>query len=331
MRKTLLSWTSILFSLVPGTRVFGGPEKPTVAVFDFTVDQTIAGRIVINIGNDAGGATTVSEPRTSLLTDRLIMALVKSGKVSVVERSRFSLLRDETELSRAGLTDPNKSVELGKLLGADYFLLGSLSTLDEKVSYEKLPYDIGLRRTMELRVGADIRIVETKTGKILSAGSQKAELSKAENNPPDSGSGIPLEFRRAGYDELVRKLVASTVDTLFPIKVASYSENVVYLNRGGLEPGTKYRIVKVGNVIRDPDTGGVLTQAETNIAIVVITEASDKVSKGEVTEWFAGQRAIPPGILCRLVLPKEGATLDRSKSGKETPTKASASTVKSEN
>jgi len=332
MKKTLLSWMSILFSLVPVTHVFGTPEKPTVAVFDFKVSQTVEGKIVISTGSDTGGGVTIaSEPHTSVLTDKLITALVKSGKVSVVERTKFWLLKNETELSRVGLTDPNRSVEFGKLLGADYFLLGSLSTLDGKVSYEKLPYDIGLRRTAQLIVGADIRIVETKTGKILSADSQKVTLTKAENNPSDSGGGIPLEFQREGYDELVRRLVASTIDTLFPIKVASFSESIVYLNRGGLEPGAKYRIVKVGDVVRDPDTGSILAQAETTIAIVVITEGFDKVSKGNVTDWLADQRAISPGSVCRLVLPNEASTLNRSKSGKETLSNASASTGKSEN
>jgi len=286
----------------------GATGKPTIAVFDFTVSPTVTGEIVIDTGGGASRVVTVgTEYQTSLLTDKFITSLTKSQKVSVVERKKLASLTDEVQLSQAGLTDPGKSVEFGKLLGADYFLYGSLSMLDGRMGYEALPYNMGQRRTMQLIVGADLRIVETKTGKILAARGERAKWVKVEVNPSNAGNTIPVEVQQEAYEELVRRLVASTIDTLFPIKVAAFSEDVIYLNRGDLDPGAKYEIFKLGDVIRDPDTQEVLGQTETKLAAVLILEGLGKLSKAQVTQWFIGDKTIPEGSVCRLALPKEEA------------------------
>ncbi len=311
MKNMAITSIAVMLGLVPCA--FGAAGKPTIAVFDFTVSPTITGEVVVVTGS--GGSRVASfgaEYQTSLLTDKFVTALTKSQKVSVVERNKLASLSEEVQLSQAGLTDPSKSVEFGKLLGADYFLFGSLSMIEGRISYETLPYSMGQRRTVQLVVGADLRIVETETGKILAAKGQRAKRVEAEVNSSNSDNAIPVEFQHETYDELVRRLVASTIDTLFPIKIASFSEGVAYLNRGDLEPGAKYEIVKLGDIIRDPDTGEVLGQTESRVALAVVTQGLGRLSKAEVTEWFVSDKSIPDGALCRLLLPSEDAISDGS-------------------
>jgi curli biogenesis system outer membrane secretion channel CsgG len=296
------------FALLGLTNLTLAAEKPTIAVFDFTVSETVTGEIRVETSGDTGRVSRVTvkkEYTTSLLTDKLVTALTNSKKVSVVERKKLDSLRQETQLTQAGLTDPKKSVEFGKLLGADYFLLGSLSMLDGKVAFEMLPYNLGQQKITELLVGADIRIVDTETGKIIAAKSEKVKQTKRETNPTTGGNNISVEFQHEVYDELVRRLVARVMDTLFPIKVAYFSNGLAYLNRGGLEEGTQYEIVSLGETIRDPDSGEIIGQAETKLAIVKVTRGTEKMSTAEVLQWFTTEKNIPEGSLCRLVLPGE--------------------------
>jgi len=304
--KPLYLYLIVLFGLISSTTYGERTGKPTLAVFDFTVSQTVTGEISVQTSGGASRIINVGvEYQTSLLNDKFVTALAKTQKVSVVERKKLASLREETQLTQAGLTDPNKSVEFGKLLGADYFLFGTLSMLDGKMSYATLPYNLGVQRLIDFLVGADIRIVETKTGKIIAAKSQKVKKTKKEANPLDSDNTIPVEFQHEAYDDLVQRLVATTIDTLFPIKVANYSDNVAYLNRPNLEPGKRYEVVRLGEVIRDPDTGEVLGQVETKVAIVKVLRGMEKFSTAEVVEWFTPEKTIPQGSLCRTLLPSD--------------------------
>ena len=103
----------------------------------------------------------------------------------------------------------------------------------------------------------------------------------------------------------MKRLVARVIDTLFPIKVAYFSNNIVYMNRGGLEEGTEYEVLILGEVIRDPDSGEILGQAEAKLAIVKVTKGLEKLSQAEIVESFTTDKNIPSGSLCRLLLPGE--------------------------
>jgi hypothetical protein len=168
---------------------------------------------------------------------------------------------------------------------------------------------LGQKRTTRLAIGADIRIVETKTGQVLAARSQKVKRLRTETAYTEADAGLLVDFQHEVCDELVQRLVADAIDTLFPIKVAMVSKNTVYLNRADLVPGTKYEVVKLGDIrIHDPDTGEDLGQTEVRLATITVTQGLDKSSKAEVSKWFVEDKDIPKGSLCRLVLPEADGT-----------------------
>jgi len=280
-------------------------SKATIVVFDFSVGETVSGKVVVRSGPRSSRVNALNDYQTSLLTDKLVTALVASKKVSVVERKKLDSMMEEMNLTQADLTDPKKSVTFGKLLASDYLMHGSLSMLDGKVSHEALPYNMGKQRITELLVGADIRIVETETGKIICAKSEKVKKIIRENNPTGRTNSIPVEFQHELYDELVKRLVARVIDTLFPIKVAYFSNDVVYMNRGHLKEGERYEVLILGEVIRDPDSGEVLGQAENKLAIVEVTRGLEKLSQAKIVKWFGTEQQIPSGSVCRVLLPDE--------------------------
>ncbi len=282
--------------------------RPTVAVFDFALGGTVVREVTAGVLIERGRRASLRVERTAetnLLTSKLITALAKSEKVQVVEREKMAVIMGELELTEAGLTDPERSVEAGKLLGADYLVFGSVNLLDPEVEFKQLPYDAGTQRIMRLTVAADIRVVEAETGRIVTAETKKARGTSKELNPRERSRELPAEFQHEVYDKLVEQLVDSVLDALFPIKVAAFSEDVAYLNRGGLEPGALYLVVEPGEIIVDPDTGEILGQTETRIATLRVTEGLQKLSKAEVTSWEAGQTTIAKGAVCRRIRPQE--------------------------
>lgn len=62
----------------------------------------------------------------SIISERIMMALIKTGKVEVVERSALDKVIAELKLENSGVVDLAFSKELGRVLGASYILSGTL-------------------------------------------------------------------------------------------------------------------------------------------------------------------------------------------------------------
>jgi len=88
------------------------PAIPTLAIIDFT--------------NGRGAPSDEGRKLAELLSAELSA----QGGVALLERSHFAEIMEEHGLSSSHLSSPEKAVELGKLLGADYVLSGRLYTLD---------------------------------------------------------------------------------------------------------------------------------------------------------------------------------------------------------
>lgn len=84
---------------------------PRIAVLDFSNGTPV-------------GAARV-EPLRRALGATLAGALVRSGRVRVIERSRLSALLAEQDLARSGRIEDATAARLGKLLGVDFLFLGA--------------------------------------------------------------------------------------------------------------------------------------------------------------------------------------------------------------
>src|SRR3954449_8668746 len=90
----------------------GGGEKPRIAVLEFKNKAD-------NQWWYHGGAEAAQ--------DVFVTELVKSGKFRVVEREQLEALMKEKNLSLSGDVDPKTAVRIGKLLGVNYLLTGSVT------------------------------------------------------------------------------------------------------------------------------------------------------------------------------------------------------------
>ncbi|MFQ5589242.1 MAG: CsgG/HfaB family protein [Nitrospiria bacterium] len=95
------------------------------------------------------------------VADRITEKLAGASGISLVDRDSIEKLLDELSLSSQGLTQAEGRLQLGKLLGAHYLLMGEFSEV------------VGTLRL-------DARVVEVQTGTIVSSNSVDGAVSKRQ-------------------------------------------------------------------------------------------------------------------------------------------------------
>lgn len=82
--------------------------------------------------------------------------IVQTGRFDSLERTQLQKLLDEIKLDHTALVDPATAAQYGKLVGAQYLVLGTVTGLAKKGN--------------ELIAHLSLRMVEVETGRIFLAG-----------------------------------------------------------------------------------------------------------------------------------------------------------------
>jgi hypothetical protein len=149
------------------------------------------------------------------ISDFVTTALVKSGRIELVEREKIDRVLDEQRFRLTGaVDDASKAAEVGKLLGAEAVVFGGVSNATQQTT-DKFAYD--LVRT-EVRI--DARAVDTTTGRILLAesgqGASEAKIIRSADGTLISGlKDAREEYRKASEDAAAT--VARRFARLFPL------------------------------------------------------------------------------------------------------------------
>lgn len=289
---------SLLFSLSTSGAFAEESRKATIAVFDFGLEDAVTRRIS-ETSEHRDRATATVRYETSLLRDRFVTALTRMDNITVVERGKLAQIMEEAQLSQTDIADPDHAMELGKLLGADYLLFGTMSIRDASIEHTQLPYNAGRQTVMKHVAGANIRIVRAETGEVVAAESTRVE--NKETFLRETIRRVPETFKQDTYDMLVDKMVRAAMSEIFPVMVAAYSDEMVYLNHGRLQAGDRMRVFQPGDEIIDPASGRVLGVTEREIAVIEITEGLENFSKAQVVEWRGEAQEISVGSICRIV------------------------------
>ncbi|PIS48099.1 MAG: hypothetical protein COT17_00030 [Elusimicrobia bacterium CG08_land_8_20_14_0_20_51_18] len=104
-----------------------------------------------------------------VIQERLTTVFAQKKNVSLIERGLLKKIMEELKLQRSGAVDQQKATELGIMLGADFLVLGTLNDLKDG------------------KTEINSRIVEVKTGQIVSASS--AVVEKTWKDVLNSGGG----------------------------------------------------------------------------------------------------------------------------------------------
>ena len=120
----------ILLSILLTTSLFA---REYIAIIDFED---------INIGSRTAKA----------LTHKLTTEMIALEVYQVLERSEMKRLLDEQKFQYSGCVDTKCAVELGKILGAKYMVVGSISKVGETYSIDSRLIDV---ETSESYISAD--------------------------------------------------------------------------------------------------------------------------------------------------------------------------------
>ncbi|MFQ5869260.1 MAG: CsgG/HfaB family protein, partial [Candidatus Zixiibacteriota bacterium] len=256
--------------------------KKRVAVFSFQ-DKTDYGQ-----GNVGEG-----------MADMLTTELVKSGKYRVIERSQIEAVMQEQKLGLTGAVTSNTASQLGKLLGVELAVFGSVTEFGQKEESKGIGF--GKRKfganQIKARVAIDVRIVNVEIGEILAADNVAKEESQTGISVkiPDFNFQNQAEFdktlvgkaTRACVQEIVGKIDAQMGRVPWYGKIIKESGGIVYINRGvasGLQVGNVLEAYSPGEELIDPETGISLGSEESKIGRVQIIDVQQRFSKAIIKQ-----------------------------------------------
>lgn len=130
-------------------------EKPSIGVADFKND-TSAGWWYGGAGHDLAGM--------------LSNELSATEKFRMVERDKLGAVLEEQDLAASGRVSKGSAAKIGKLTGAKYLVMGTVSAYEEKtqgggggISFGGI--SLGGKKD-DAYIAVDIRVVDTTTGEI---------------------------------------------------------------------------------------------------------------------------------------------------------------------
>ena len=227
--------------------------------------------------------------------DMLVTELVKSGKYRVIEREQLQAIMQEKHLSLSGDIDPKTAIQFGKMLGVEYLIAGAVTELGVTDRNASVPGGL-LRgipsvsvRSQKMEAALDARAFSTSTGEIVWADTAKDETSDSSVYVAGAGGGAN---DRNKVDKLMRPVVQKLAASLAKAslsssglggagdasgvvgKIAKADGGTLYVNAGseaGVKEGDEFAVYRVGEQIKDPDTGEVLGANEMKVGRVKIT------------------------------------------------------------
>ena len=115
---------------------------------------------VLDFENNGFYDTQTYQPLSKGLAQMMITEIQQIESIQVVERQRLQAILDELKLSQSGLLSEERSMQVGKMLGAKYLVFGG--------------YLVG----MDKKIRIDVRVVEVETGLTLKAEEQTGKVEK---------------------------------------------------------------------------------------------------------------------------------------------------------
>ena len=242
--------------------------------------------------------------------DELVTQLFKSGRFSLVERSQLEAVLEEQELGQSGLVTSSQAAEIGRLLGVQLILTGSIT----KFSIDTKGGGFGPFRAeySEAETNLDIRLVNTNTAEIMfaDAGEGKVRLGgfsvKGVNFRQDFDAGLAQEALRPAVEDVVKK-IADQADAFASIQppvapaqiVGANAAGGFYIDKGenySVVVGQRYEVHRVVDEIRD-SSGTLLDTITDTVGLLEVTRVLGQSSICTVVEGEAaeGDTLVPIG------------------------------------
>jgi curli biogenesis system outer membrane secretion channel CsgG len=223
------------------------------------------------------------------LSDMIVTELVQSELYTVLERDRLNALLREQDLGAIGVVTPESAAAMGKVLGVELAVFGSITEFGNKGSNTGVNIPAtGIRVGKQTAVTAvDIRVVDTGTGEILKAESVRSEKSAVSggvriknfrfDNRDQFDSSLIGKATREAVEDVIDLINGVAESTPWSAKVIMMQGDKVYINSGsqdGVEVGEVFEVFREGEALIDPDTGLSLGSISSRIGSIRVVDVS---------------------------------------------------------
>ncbi len=278
-------------------------RKKRVAIIDFeygTVRTAVAGLFGTDVDVGRG------------ICDLLVKKLVNDGSYTVVERRILDKILAEQNFSTSDRANPATAAKIGKILGLDALIVGSITQFGNETKQTKIGgagggiggFGIGGfgKKKSKAIVSIDARLVDVDTAEIIAVADGKGE-SKRESTSLLGGGGNwhgfgagAVDFSSSDFQEtIIGEAVKAAVDQLGANVIAAKDKlqtrtvvvegliaavegDSVVLNVGakaGVKAGDQLSVERVTKEIKDPATGKVIRRMSSKIGVIHVTEVDD--------------------------------------------------------
>ncbi len=276
-------------------------------------DSTAKKRVaVLDFDNAGVGTTRIGVAATNItygidlgktVADLLINRLVQDAACSVIERSALNKLLAEQNFSNSDRADPARAAKLGRILGVDVIILGSITCYEynDKAKARHVYPVVGVtapKYDLSASIQISARIVSSETAEVLAVAQASGDASHKGVKGSETDYVAAMTGRSPGgqlgetTNEALDKAVANLAleveqnlakvpahqSSLDGVVAGIDSSGSLVLNVGaqrGLKSGDHLQVWRIGKVITDPDTGKVLLHDDTLIGEAVLTSVTD--------------------------------------------------------
>ena len=278
-------------------------RKKRVAVFDFDY-ATVRTNSAALFGTDIDVGKGIA--------DLLVKNLVNDGTYSVIERKQLDKILAEQNFSNSNRADPASAARIGKILGLDAIIVGSITEFGNETKNRNIGggggnwggFGVGGlgHKETKANVQLDARLVDIDTAEILGVAEGKGESKRSSTSllggggnwhgwgggAVDFGSSdfqqtILGEAVKAATDQMTAGVIGSAPKLQARIikvegVVAAVDGDQIVLNVGaktGIKVGDHMSVERVTNTIKDPTTGAVLRKMTSKLGELEVTDVDD--------------------------------------------------------
>jgi curli biogenesis system outer membrane secretion channel CsgG len=150
----------------------------TVLVCALAAPAESADKIRIGMIKFESKAEGVEDRQAEIITDIFTNVLYNSKNISVMERAEIEEVGRELKLNMSGLVSRETAVQIGKIKGLQYMIMGAVTELSKRNRGGALPPIFGVSGTLGLSdvtayAKIDIRIIDVETTEVVEAFSER--------------------------------------------------------------------------------------------------------------------------------------------------------------
>ena len=237
--------------------------------------------------------------------DELATQLVQTGKYTVIERAQLDAILQEQNLGASGAVTSATAAKVGKLLGVQLLLTGSITAFSIKRTSIGMRGIGGSYSNAESKI--DARLVNTDTGEVMivAVGQGNKRMGggyfKGMSAEQTFDQGAAQEALRPAVEQVVVKLSEQTasLQSMTPAapegQIVSTRAGSYYINRGagaGVKVGQKFNVHHVVDEIKDAD-GRLLDKVIEQTGVLEVTQV---LANSAVCKLVSGKAAVNDAV-----------------------------------